>query len=188
MEETVVTETQQDSLITPKFLTVPMARSAIHGAFTLVFGPGGCLWSLPVKPIRTDCHVVILVPGMTDHRAEDYPDWPAYPTKPVCLYEESRGDPSKFKHPFANIARCKALQLWTDRNDGRTGCIPHLLFPGDTPWWGGVKRHGLVAACSGLQPHLDQLIAGIVVDSLVALAHEAWLASPDQEQRANFLT
>ena len=183
-----MTETQPSKLLTPKFLTVPMVKSAVCGAFTLVFGPGGCLWSLPVKPSRTSCHVVILVPGMTDHRAEDYPDWPNYPIRPVCLYEESRGDPSKFKYQFDNIARCKALQLWTDRNDGRTDCIPHLLFSGDTPWWGGVKRHGLVVACSGLQPRLDKLISGIVVESLVALAYEAWQESPDREQKLDFLT
>jgi len=178
-----------DKLVTPKFLTEAMARTAVKAAFNTVFGMGSLFSLEPVlKPKRRECHVVILVPGMTDHYEEDYPNWPDYPLKPVLLYEESRGDPKKFEHPFDNIARCKALQLWTDRNDDRTDSIPHLLFKGDTPYWGGVKRRGIVVTCSGVQPWIDKLISGMVADMLVAMAHAAWMESEDRAKEESFLT
>lgn len=176
-------------LLTPKFLTETMARTAIIATFNTVFGVGS-LFSLQssLKPKREECHVVILVPGMQDDLATGYPDWPNYPITPILLYEESRGDPTKFEARFDEIARCKALQLWTDRNDGRTDTQPHLLFKGDTPYWGGVKRDGIVVACSGVQPWIDKLIAAMVADILIALAYTAWRASDDKTQEFDFLT
>lgn len=172
-------------LVTPKFLTADMAKYAIETVLSIVYK--GYLRNM-LLPHRDQLHVVVLVPGMADHYEEDYPNWPDYPLKPVVLYEESRGKPEEFEYPFDNIARCKALQLWTDRNDDRTDCIPHLLFRGDTPYWGGVKRRGIVVACSGLKPWVDKLISGMVADILVALAHAAWMNSTDRKDEESFLT
>jgi hypothetical protein len=98
----------------------------------------------------------------------------SYSLTPVVLYEQAVGDPDGWEHSYDVIARNKALQLWTDRNDDRTSPVPHLLFSGDTPYWGGVKRRGIVVACSGVQSWFDKLISGIVADTIVALAHHAY--------------
>jgi hypothetical protein len=181
---------EAEKLMTPKFMTVRAASTAVTATFDAVFGlpnlPG--LLRDDLRPRRDECHVVILVPGTIDHYEQNFPNWPDYPIKPVLLYEESRGDPAKFEHPFDEIARCKAMQLWTDRNDDRTDNIPHLMFRGDTPYWGGVKRREIVVACSGVQPCIDKLISGMVADMLVALAHSAWMESEDKAKEVSFLT
>ncbi len=176
-------------------MTAEMALLAVDAAVQIILnGPQTGLVSLSMvcqelEPKRKQCHVVVLVPGMVDHCEEDYPNWPDYPLKPVLLYEKSfLGGQEKLEADFDSIARCKASQLWTDRNDDRTDCIPHLLFKGDTPYWGGVKRRGIVVTCSGVQPHIDKLIAGIVADILVAMAHAAWKNSEDCQQQVDFLT
>jgi hypothetical protein len=174
-------------LLTPKFLTADIAKDAVEAALTLVYSP--LISGAIDRTLKEHLHIVVLVPGMTDHYEEDYPDCPDYPLKPVLLYEESRGNPADFAYPFDNIARCKALQLWTDRNDDRTDIQPHLLFKGDTPFWGGVKRRGIVVSCSGLQPWVDKLISGIVADTIVALAHDWWEHSNDKaDEELCFLT
>ena len=174
------------AVLTPKFLTKEMAERAIDFAVTSVMESPALRGFL--QPKRHQLHVVVLVPGMTNHVVEDYPDWPDYPLKPVLLHEKSFGNKAEFGKPYDEIARCKALQLWTDRNDDRTDCVPHLLFKGDTPFWGGVKRRGLVVTCSGVQPWIDKLISGIVADTLVAMAHQAWTDSADRAGGENFLT
>jgi hypothetical protein len=93
-----------------------------------------------------------------------------------------------WEDPYYQIAWCKALHLWTDRNDDRTSPIPHLLFSGDTPYWGGVKRRGIVVACSGVQPWFDKLVSGIVADTIVALAHDASERDPEMKQGVDFLS
>ena len=174
------------AVLTQKFLTKEMAERAINFAVTSVMESPALRGFL--QPKRHQLHVVVLVPGVADPDAEDYPDWPDYPLQAVLLHEKSFGDKAEFGKPYDEIARCKALQLWTDRNDDRTDCVPHLLFVGDTPFWGGVKRRGLVVTCSGLQPWIDKLISGIVADTLVAMAHDAWMGSSDQASQASFLT
>jgi hypothetical protein len=165
------------ALLTPKFMTAEIAEHAVTTALDALFSP---LMRGAFFPLKEHLHVVVLVPGRTDHVAENYPDWPDYPLKPVLLYEESRGNKSEFAYPFDEIARCKALQLWTDCNDDRTDIMPHLLFKGDTPFWGGVKRRGIVVACSGLDPWVDKLISGMVADLIVAMAHHHWIWSLDK--------
>lgn len=159
-------------LITPKYLTKKIAEEAIDTALITVAGE-----SSPLKrcfnSLFLQCCIVVLVPGMEDHRIEDFPNWPNYPIHAVSLCERSIGQ-SIWKHPYDTIAKCKALQLWTDRNDGGTGPTPHLLFSGDTPYWGGVKREGIVVACSGFHPWLDKMISSIVVDVMTGLAHDAY--------------
>ena len=84
--------------------------------------------------------------------------------------------------------RCKAVQLWTGCNDGRAGVVPHLLFPGYTPYWGGVKRDGIVVACSGVQPWFDRMISGIVADTIIALAHDAYENDEERKSGVDFLS
>jgi hypothetical protein len=156
-------------LVTPKYLTVGVAETAVKTALETAFNSG-----LASMLKRNHCHIVVLVPAMKDAREENYPEWPNYPTRAYPLYQESFGDRKEWEHPYNEVAMCKALQLWTDRNDDRTYPIPHLLFPGDTPFWGGVKRRGIVVCCSGVQPWFDKMISGLVADIMVALAHDAY--------------
>lgn len=122
---------------------------------------------------RETFHIVMLVPSMDT--SGTYPD---YPIKPHLLAEYTRGDKRTWGHDLANIAQCKALQLWHGRNDGGTDSTAHLLFPGDTPFWGGVKRSDIVVACSGVQPWFDRMISGMVADMCIAMAQdlkEEWI-------------
>lgn len=167
-----------------------MASTAVTMAMAAVFGAQGAEFNLTqeLRPKRRQCHVVILVPGMPDHREEEYPDWPDYPTGAKLLYQESYGTPEEFEHDFVGIAQCKALQLWTGRANGGTDILPHLLFPGDTPYWGGAAREGIVVACSGVQPWIDRLIANLVIDILVAMAYGDWMESDDKKNQVSFIT
>lgn len=168
----------------PKYIKREFVSMAVAVAVSAVLSK-----RIPVK--RQDLHVVVLVPEMQDDRAYDYPSylsWSNYPVMPYLIYQESFGNTDKWEHPYADIARCKALQLWTGRNDGRAGVIPHLLFSGDTPYWGGVKRDGIVVACSGVQPWFDRLIAGIVADTIVALAHDAYENDEERKKGVDFLS
>ena len=172
-------------LITPKYLNKGIASQAVDLALNAVVVDNSSFVGGLIK--RSDCHIVILVPAMEDVREAGYPDYPHYPLQPYILYERSVGVPAQWKHPFSDIARYKALQLWTDRNDDRTCPIPHLLFSGDTPYWGGVKRCKIVVACSGFQPWFDKMVSGIVADVLIALAHNAYEVDPEKDD-ADFLT
>ena len=111
---------------------------------------------------------------------------------PIILHQETNGGNGKpFKKPYPEIARSKALQLWFGKNGGHGGSpSPHLLFAGDTPYHGGVKREGIVVACSadGLKPWVEVFISGMVADMLIALAHQAWVESEDYTEKRSFLT
>ncbi|KKT81708.1 MAG: hypothetical protein A3B07_03270 [Candidatus Yonathbacteria bacterium RIFCSPLOWO2_01_FULL_43_27] len=160
------------SLSTPKYLTRETAEEAIDTALIMVAGE-----SSPLKrcfnSLFPQCHITVLVPGMESHHLEDILKWPNFPIHAVSLCERSIGQ-SIWKHRYDEIAKCKALQLWADRNDDGTGSIPHLLFSEDTPYWGGVKRKGIVVACSGFHPWFDKMISGIIADIMIGLAHDAY--------------
>jgi hypothetical protein len=166
-----------DKLLPPKFLTSEIAALAVERVFDAVFNGSGVCDMVS----RKAGHVVIIVPAMKDERDENYPSWPDYPIHPHVLYEQDLGEPKEWRYDYANIAKCKALQLWHDRNDDRTDCMPHLLFSGDTPFWGGVKRRGIVVAFSGVQPYLDKMISGMIADMCVGLAYWAWMNSDDKK-------
>ncbi|PIR44470.1 MAG: hypothetical protein COV10_04420 [Candidatus Vogelbacteria bacterium CG10_big_fil_rev_8_21_14_0_10_51_16] len=136
---------------------------------------------------RDDLHVVVLAPTIEDDRKENYPAWPNYSMIPAAFCEYSHGDSSKWEYHFDTIAQCKVLQLWNDRNDERTDIQPHLLFPGDTPYWGGVKRHGLAVSCSGVQPWFDQMIAGMIADAIKAFCYDTWMNSKAKQEGLEFL-
>lgn len=175
----------ETKLCTPKFLTLEIARLAVQSALEAVFD-GYAAHTL--QPKHRQLHVVVLVPGMKEDRP-DYPKWPNYQIQPVVLHECTLGNVADFPYPFDDIARWKAFQLWPDRNDDRTEIIPHLLFPGDTPFWGGVKRQGIVVACSGIQPWEDKLISSVSADFMIALAYNAWMMSADKsDDELCFLT
>lgn len=169
-------------LLTPKFITIQMVMRAVDAAYDAVMKwPAVDL----LKPKDTKVHVVVLVPGMKDDRP-DYSDYPNYPIVPVLFYQKSFGSFAEDEAP-PGIARCKVVQIWDGSNDDRTDCIPHLLFPGDTPYWGAVKRDGIAVACSGIQPWEDKAIAGIAVDLIRAMAYQAWWDSEDREKKSAFL-
>lgn len=169
-------------ILTPKFLTKETANHIVN---MLMFG---IFDSMDDVLKRKQLHIVILVPSVEDASADDYPDWPDYPIKPAVLYEHSVGDKGSWPYPFDNIAKCKALQLWRGQNtDGNTDSVAHLLFPDDTPFWGGVKRHGLVVACSGVQPYFDQMFAGMIADALKAFGRHAWEESDDKKEGLTFI-
>ena len=122
--------------LTPKFLTHDHAVLVVDHVFNNVLFSTG---SMSMYMRRKQGHMVILVPSMDDVREADYPDWPNYSIRPHLLYERSAGNEADWERPFKDIARCKALQLWQGRNtDGQTDSNAHLLFPNDTPYWGGL--------------------------------------------------
>lgn len=172
-----------EKTVTPKFLTEATARLALDIVL-------GAFKQTPLSTLvkRQACHIVILVPSMKDDREANFPDWPNYAITPQVLLEHSLGDRAEWSAEYDNIARCKALQLWHERNDDRTDIMPHLLFPGDTPYWGGVRRHGIVVACSGVQPYFDKMIAGMIADTLVGLAYHFWMTSEDKKNDVDWLT
>lgn len=51
--------------------------------------------------------------------------------------------------------------------------LPHLYRPGMTRWGGSLVRDRLVCAFSGVQPEFDEMFAGYMIDTIVALCrHE----------------
>ncbi len=166
--------------LTPKFLTREVANLAVNAVLRMVMEPPG---AVIFNPKRRQCYIVVLVPSIS-HDSK----WPNYLVEALVLYEHSVGMQSEWEHPFDEIARRKAAQLWQGRNDDRTDSMPHLLVHNDTPFWGGVKRNGIVVACSGVQPWLDKMIAGMVADACIALAYEEWIASEDRAKGVDFLT
>lgn len=173
------------NMLTPRYLTQAVAEEAtdvVLGA--VMFGDS----QMRDRFSRIMCHVVVLVPSVEDVREAGYPDWPDYPIKPAVIYERSVEDAEPWPYPFDEIARCKAQQLWRGQNtDGNTDSMPHLLFPDDTPYWGGVKRHGFVVACSGVQPYFDQMISGMIADMIKALARHEWEISDDKSEGHSFI-
>ena len=104
------------TLLTPKYLTEEICRLATETAFNAVMGKESPIFHISK---RYDAAIIVLAPAMKDARAEDYPEWPVYPTKPVCILDKWYGDETKWEHSYRDITKCKALQLWTDRNDDR---------------------------------------------------------------------
>jgi len=154
----------------PKFLNVNVAIIAVSQVLKATFFD-------PSFPYLKRCegHIVVLVPEITDKGV-----------RPFVLYEHSIGE--NWPHQFDKIAMSKAFQLWEDRNDGGTDIKPHLLYTGDAPYWGGVKREGIVVACSGVQPYYDRMIAGMIADMCVALSYDAWEQSLDKKEDVDSLS
>lgn len=167
-------------LFSPLYLTEEIAQKAVEVVLRAVFDVAS-----PVSGVlkRNDLHVVVVVPGIQSLGATD---WTETEVRPLVLYEKSEGKVAEWASRYDQIARAKAEQLWFGRNDGEAGIIPHLLFAGDTCYWGGVKRNGIVVACSGVQPWFDRMIASMVADVIIALAHNAYEQDKDR-QSGDFL-
>lgn len=165
-----------EPLLIPKFLTQEVAISAVFHVTTPFFAENS-------KLVHPMCHIVVLVPSMKI-AGENYPH--NYQVEPHLLYERSFGKDA-WPTKFDEIAQCKALQLWHDRNDGRTDIMSHLLFQNDTPYWGGVKRDGIVVACAGFHPWLDKMVSGMVADMCIGMAYNAWMTSEERENNIPFL-
>lgn len=184
----------QLELTPPTFLTHEMAEAAVEAVVEAVLNPaaGSKLAGAGafLRPKRQQCHVVVVVPGVTDTiTPDDSRNWmEQHQVKPLVLFQKSfYGGRNELDAAFGSFARMKANQLWYDRNDDRTGILPHLLFKGDTIYWGGVKRLGIVVACSGIQPYIDKLISGMVADMLITMAYEAWMTSPEVIENKHFV-
>lgn len=170
-------------VITPKFLAEDTVEFVVKSVWTWLTSSN----ALSTLLKRKEGCVVVLVPAIKDDRGIDDTDWTALQLQPHCICNMRFGDKTKWEHPFDGIAMCKALQLWDGRNDGRNGPIAHLLFPGDTPYYGGVKREGLVVAVSGLQSYFDQMVAGVITDILIGLAAHKLATSEERLNNRDFL-
>lgn len=182
------------NLSSPAYLNAKMAEAAVEAVVEAILNPpvGSKLGEASnfLRPKRKQCHVVVVVPGTSGTIEPDScPDWMEQrQVKPLVLFEKSFfGGRDELDATFGSFARLKAHQLWYDRNDDRTGILPHLLFQGDTVYWGGVKRLGIVVTCSGIQPYIDKMISGMVADMLVAMAYEAWMTSPEVSEHRHFI-
>ncbi len=178
----------------PAYLNAKMAEAAVEAVVEAILNPPANSKLADagkfLRPKRKQCHVVVVVPGTTGSIEPDTcPQWmEQLQVRPLVLFQKSfYGGREELDAPFGKIARLKAHQLWHDRNDDRTGTLPHLLFKGDTVYWGGVKRLGIVVTCSGLQPYIDKMIAGMVADMLITMAHEAWMTSPEFLEHKHFI-
>ena len=169
-------------MMTPKYLTGELIELAVHHVINGLAQPDSVVGKM-LK--RHDCAVVVAVPTLPMLEQSGHPDWGAYPVAPAVYYQETFGDTGKWEISFDAIAQSKAHQLWTDRNDDRTDVMPHLLFTGDTIYWGGVKRYGIVVTCSGFQPYFDKMVAGMIADLVIALAYHAYMS--DLGNRGGFV-
>lgn len=169
--------------IGPKYLTRELAENAVSMVLD------SFMLSKRLDNIISGqmCHVVVLVPSMVTPGVGN-PNWADNPVAPFCIYETSIGNKEGWSHEFDKLARNKARQLWRgQRIDGSTDPMPHLLFPGDTPFWGGVKRHGIVVAVSGVQSFFDEMIAGMITDVIKGLASFYYENSDDKKEGRSFL-
>lgn len=165
-----------------KFITLEIITRAIEDAQACID-----VHKIPSASDRQNFHIVILGPKLVS-TGRGYPN-DVY-LEPHLYHEESFGDVEDWRFDFRAIARCKALQLWDGTNPGGSQLNPpaHLLFSGDTPFYGGDKMEGLVCACSGLPPYYDKLVARVVLSSIIAQVHDALENSDDKIKGEPFLS
>lgn len=163
------------STLYPAFLTPDIAGSSIKLTLATclrILKPGA-------RDLRElDCHFVVLVPTMADKDEQgNNMQFPNFEIKPRILCEVTFGEERKevWRHKYDSIAQCKAMQLWHGRNLGGTDIVPHLLFPEDTHYWGGVYRHRIVVAGSGFNSYQDKMCSGMSADMMVYRAYGAYL-------------
>jgi hypothetical protein len=172
-------------LITPKFLTKDLAEHAVTMALTSLYVHNADL----MKPEKPHVHVAVIVPAKIQEFAEFNPGDVKMVIKPFLLFETTWGDPDTLgDSQIVGIARSKVRELWFGQQDGGTDTVPHLLYPGDTPYWGGVFRSGIAVACSGVKPWKDRWVASQAADTMIALAYDAWDKSEDKAGKTAFLT
>lgn len=168
-------------LVFPKFLCSKLADVVIRSVLDMAFSPDSLIHELGlIKPAETMFHIKVMVLGKEN-------DFPGTSLTPLTLTYYSAGHPSNWAYPFDRIADSKAQQLWEGKTDGAQ-VVPHLLFKGDTPYVGGVKREGIVVVCSGFDEYVDRMISGMIAEGLIAGARYLWEASDDKKNSVNFLT
>ncbi|MEX1027292.1 MAG: hypothetical protein WD049_04695 [Candidatus Paceibacterota bacterium] len=158
----------------PKFLDEVVIHQIIDAIAHVVMD------EFPIK--RNTLHVVVLAPQKLVEG--EYPNCSITP----YIAGERSYYPEEWTHNFKDIARSKANQLWYGQNDGGCEIQPHLLCSGDTPNWGGVKRKGIVVACSGVEPYFDRMISGMVADGCIAMARDNWETGGDKVNKVDSLT
>lgn len=168
-------------LITPKFLTQELIHRTVDNVVSMVFK------NYPELKRKT-IHVVVVVPSYESELPGET-DVSGSMIRPHRIYQKSFGNMMEWEHPFDDIARCKSDQLWYEFNPGNGVKNPpaHLMFPNWTPYWGGDKKEGLVVACSGVQPHFDKMISGMILSGIIGLAEHAWETSEEKESKQDFL-
>ncbi len=158
------------------FVTPQMVETVIQGLVLPLFS------SISDKS-RDAGHIIIIGPLMI--KAEGKPFPAKYSLEPAIIYEHSIGDKSNWEFPFDEIAQCKALQMYHERNiPGNMNSQAHMLFEGDTPFFGTHREGFLVAGFSGIQSYYDQMISKVALAAIVARAeHEKqiWLAKHNGE-------
>lgn len=163
----------QRGLSLPFFLTKEIAlhamKTAVAVAVSRNFRPN-------LAHHNPQFHIVMLVPAQDARPEVCYPNTPVYPHLLAEYGYRKFGAKEPWRHDFLRIARNKTSKLWYGYDDGSTDSKPHLLFPGDTPYWGGVKRDGIAVGCSGDKSWIDRMIAGIAADISIALAYDAKIA------------
>jgi len=172
-------------IINLAFLTKKVAKEAVGHVEKIIYSMKDKL------PDPIGAHIVILVPCLNvavdeDRKSDEISMLGSNnQIEPHEVYSHDIGNKMKWTHNFRSIAMSKARQLWQGLNDSRTDCVPHLIFPGETPFWGGVKRDGIVVACSGFAPYFDKLFSSIIADTCIALAYDyynkAKKNNPDME-------
>lgn len=172
-------------LIPPKFITKEIVEEAVTIALTTLYVHHADI----LQPEKPRVHVAVIVPGKRQYSAEVNPEDVKTVIEPLLLYETTWGElETDDDRVIVDIARSKVRELWFKQQDGGTDLVPHLLFSGDTPYWGGVFRSGIAVACSGVKPWKDRLVASMVADLIIALAYDAWVKSPDRENKVALLT
>jgi hypothetical protein len=85
----------------------------------------------------------------------------------IAIYDDSIGTAPEgpaFEAIVGDIARSKADIHFRTGRPSRVirERAPHMLIVGDTVHGGSAAYEGLIAAASGVQAHLDEMIAGLV--------------------------
>lgn len=172
--------------ITPKFLTSTLTEAAVNLVIRgVLYNP---LLNAVAKEHRVG-YIVVLAPSIDATTLRFTPSAASRPSiEPVCIFEQGFGERQRWTNDYDDIAHSKAIQLWHGQNvDGNCDVMPHLLFPGDTPFWGGVFRHGIVVAFSGDKPYIDQMISGMVADTIKAFAQLHFAESEEKKLKQAFL-
>lgn len=154
----------------PKFITARMVEDVADQILALTWQWG---WN---QDGVMNCHIVVLVPVKENGRVVPHP-----------ILDKSYGKKIDWKYPLDQIARSKASQLYYGQNDGRTDIQPHLLFPGDTVYWGGDKLERFVTALSGYECWQDKALSRMNNAALIARVNDAFQASKEKKHNLNFL-
>jgi hypothetical protein len=163
-------------VVTPVFLTTEVADIAIEHVVRTFFAQAKKKYVTGEEmrkhmPFGENCYVAVYVPAFPV-RKDGKADY-TRPYKWHFLFGKGfgLGDPSKFgqiwEHDFEDIARCKAVK--GDRSDQ-----PHLLYPGETVYWGNVEVQGIRIGCSGFASEDDMTVSENTGREIIRLAKEAF--------------